>query len=96
MKNRCDLCTSTQWCTIKRTYVGIECPSYQRKDAERIAEEVSESIAYLSRRKKELAELKETVEKLEDKTMETLLFINKLPDGKEISERISVRTKAKV
>lgn len=96
MKDRCDVCIATRYCTIKRTYAGIDCPSYQRKDADELTEEVSDSIAYLSRKKRELAELKETVKKLEDETMDTLLFLKKFPDGQEILDRISERTKTKI
>lgn len=96
MRDRCDLCSHTKYCTIKRTYVGIDCPSYQRKDADEIVEDVSSSIAYLNRKRKELTELKETVRKLEDETMDTLLFLKKFPDGQEMSDRISERIKVKV
>lgn len=95
MKDRCDVCIATRYCTIKRTYAGIDCPSYQRKDADGLTEEVSDSIAYLSRKKRELTELKETVKKLEDETMDTLLYLKKFPDGQEMLDRISERTKAK-
>ena len=95
MKDRCDICIATRYCTIKRTYAGIECPSYERMSVEDIAEDVAEGIAYLNRRRKDLAELKETVKRMEDVAMNTMLFIKKLPDGDEIIDRIEKRTKVK-
>lgn len=96
MNKRCDVCSHIKYCTIKRTYEGIECPSYQRKDADEIAEEVADGIAYLSRRRNDLAELKKAVGRMEDALMNTMLFIKKFPDGQEILDRISERTKVKV
>ena len=94
---KCNFCRNNNYCTIEQKKDSALCALFNMEEHQKIVERVVDQIVYLKKTKRELHELQESVCRIEETYLSTMMLLSSLTGSgyQEFVSAIDTRLKQK-